>query len=648
MKKKLVLEIITEEMPPKSLMQTIKSLYKNIKTQIQKKSIKYEKINWHATSRRLIIEIKNIFYNNKYIKNFIKKNNTKKKKILNFSKNLHNDLKFAILVSIKNMYIKKPMHWNKMQIKFIRPIRNILCMLEYENMNIEVLKIHSKNYTFGHFFMTNNKKIHIKNASEYKKKIKKVGKVIISFNERKNKILESIKNKIKKIKGIIKKNESLIEEINFMTEWPQIYIGRFKKKFLKIPSKLIKYVIENIQKCFSIYSKTKEITRNFVIISNIKSINPKRIISDNERIINEKLTDIKFFLKLDRKNELINNLKKLKKHIFHYKLGTFFEKTIRIKKVACWIGKTIKINEKDIIQASLLSKCDLLTNIVFEFPSMQGYIGMKYALAEGKTIEIANSIKEQYYPLNYNSKISKNNLSSAISISDRIDTIVGLFISGEQPFGKNDPFYIRKNAIGIIRILLENKFQINILELIKISIFTYKKKDISKTIETRIVLYFYKRIIAFFKKYNFENYILSSSIKIFKIIPIKIYLHSLEITNYKNIKIFKNTCKRIKNILKKNKQIKLKKIFKKFINNQIENKLYNLLIIFRKNVKNMLENGEYKNIFEHINIICKVINILFKKIFINDKNKNIKNNRILLLKKTNYQFNKIIILKNIV
>ncbi|WP_343154869.1 glycine--tRNA ligase subunit beta [Buchnera aphidicola (Pseudoregma panicola)] len=646
MKKDFLLEIITEELPPKNIMKIVKSFYKNIINELKKKFIKYNKIIWYATSRRLAIKINKLKYKKKYIENIKTKKIVKNKKEILIK--IIKDIKEIIFNSIKKLNLVKVMYWNDTKTKFIRPIRNILCILENKKINLKILNIKSKNYTLGNFFIKNNKKIYLKNVSDYKEKIKKEGKVIVDSLERKRTMLKEIKKKIKKIDGKLILNKNFLEEINYMIEWPNIYIGKFNNKFLNIYTKLIKHIVETTQKCLIIYSKSNNITNYFIIISNVSKKYSYRIKIDNENIINEKLRDIIFFLHLDAKKKLIDNLDKLKKHIFHKKLGTFFEKTIRIKKISCWISKKIKINKKNVIQASLLSKCDLLTNMVFEFPEMQGYIGMKYAMQEKKNKKISYAIKEQYYPIFYNSKIPKYKISCIISISDKIDTIVGLFISGEKPNSKNDPFYIRKNAYGIIRILLEKKININLIKLIKISINLYKKNKINKILEKEIIKYFEKKILSLLiKKYNLKKCFIISSINTFKTIPILIYKNTLEISNYKNIENLKNTYKRISNIIKNKKIFKNSKIKEKIINNNIEKKLYFILVIFKKNIKNMIKKLKYKHIFYYIDIICKITNILFKKIFINDKNKKIRNNRILLLKKIKIQFNKIIKLKYI-
>ncbi|WP_343190033.1 glycine--tRNA ligase subunit beta [Buchnera aphidicola (Astegopteryx bambusae)] len=650
MKKIFLLEIITEELPPKHLKDIIISFKKNILHQIKNKFLKYKKVEWYLTSRRLIIEIINIHYQDKYINNYIKtnlknKNITKKKIIKN---KIYSDFKEIILKSIKKIHIRKFMHWSNSKIKFIRPIRNVLCLLDKKIININILGVKSTNYTLSNLFIKNNKKIHVTSIHEYKKKIKKYGKVIINFEDRKNIILKKIEKKIKRINGTLKKNTEFLEEISCMTEWPEIYIAKFNKKFLKIYKKLIIHIIEKVQKCFLIYSTKKKITKYFVIVSNVRSKNPKRIISEYENVINEKLKDINFFLKLDKKKKLIENLKKLKKYIFHNKLGTLFDKTVRIKKISYWIAKQIKIKNTHIKKAALLSKCDLLTNMVFEFPEMQGYIGMKYAIIQGENKVVAESIKEQYYPVSYNSKIPKNKISCIISISDKIDTIIGLFSIGKNPNSKNDPFHIRKNSIGIIRILLEKKIEINIIELIKISLSMYiEEKNKKKKIENKIIKYFKKRILSLLKKYNFKKNIILSSIKIFKIIPIKIYKNVLEVSKYDKIQNIKNSYKRIKNIIKNRNIKKLKTNYKIIKKNQIEKKLYLLTKDFKKNIKKMLENYNYKNIFKNINIICKVLNLFFEKVFINDKNEIVRNNRILLLHEIKNQFNRIIKIKYI-
>ncbi|WP_343128698.1 glycine--tRNA ligase subunit beta [Buchnera aphidicola (Kurisakia onigurumii)] len=625
MKKTLLVELYTEALPFKQLHNMSLSFVKNIKNELQKNIIKYEIIKWYATPQRIAIKIKNV--------QLEKKKNKEKKNKYTFQK--------IIISSIKKIHITKPMLWDKNSLKFSRPVRNILAILGKSILPIKIFNLLSNNITYGHFFLK-NKKIKIKNADEYSNILLKKGMVIANYNIRKEFIKNKINQKVKEINGFVQYENNLLDEVTCLTEYPNILVGKFSKKFLKLPHELIFYIVQVFQKSFLIYNNfTNFLTSEFIIVSNINPIDKKKIIEGNKQAIQSRLYDAYFFFKEDQKIKLIEYLKLLKNILFYKKLGNLYDKTIRIQKLIIFMKKELKNDLKNAIRAAILSKCDLITNLVFEFPNMQGIVGKYYAIQNKEKKEVSEAIQEQYYPKSYNSILPKSKIGCILSICDKIDTIVGLFILNKQPSSNQDPFQLKRFAIGIVRIIIEKKITIDLKYLIQKCVFLYNYRQTNE-LEEKILKFFFNRIIYLCKKKKININIIKSILLLKLNNILEIYLRIKVLENYAKKVEFKHlliSYKRIGKILKKEKKNSNQFVEINLFNNKYEKNFYINLKIFKINILQLIKKKKYQKAFLQEIIFSKQIEIFFKNVLIKDKNKNVFYNRILILQKTKKYLN---------
>ncbi|QCI26659.1 glycine--tRNA ligase subunit beta [Buchnera aphidicola (Thelaxes californica)] len=671
MKKTLLVEIYIEDIPHKELKNIALSFYYNVMNELKKLKINYEKLEWYASTRRIAITINQMktirFMKTKtiigppieYVMNkdntfnkvglsWLQKNKIDEKKIYFLEKNhkkhiaqksfeqkqnIEPFLSKIIQNSIKNINFKKKMRWKENISSFIRPVRNILALLDKSVLKLKMFGLISKNFTYGHHLMY-NKKIHLKNPQEYLNTLIEKGMVIVDFNKRKKILKQRMSHAVQMIKGEIKINSLFLEEINALIEYPDVLLGKFDPKFLNIPQEIIIYILQVYQKNIPIYINQK-LSNYFLIVTNILSSNNKKIIFGYQQVIHAKLSDIVFFLNQDKHVKLIDNLKILKKVIFQQTLGTLYDKTIRIYHLIKWTYDHIKKKIHHAVRAALLSKCDLVSHLIFEFPEMQGLVGKYYALQNGENIKVAQAIQEHYYPNFFDDILPKSEIGCLLSISDKIDTIVGLYIVGENTKSHHDPFKIKRLSIGIMRILIEKKISINLKKLITKNLYLYNYKN-SKKIKDNILHFMFNRLYFLYKKKNVNRKIINSILKYCNNNPFDASQRIEAIHELYNSEMFSNliiTYKRVSNILKKNKNIIfLKKVNIVLLKHELEISLYKKIKQINQIINDLLLKKEYLEILKKLSQLIFYIDTFFKKIYIKDENIKIYLNRLTLIK----------------
>ncbi|CAL4318961.1 Glycine--tRNA ligase beta subunit [Buchnera aphidicola (Pterocallis alni)] len=627
----LLIEINTEEMPPKYIRNIAKNFYNNIASNLYKHNIQFNSIKLFDTPRRIALQIQKIHTTNTIqhinqrgpsIKNAFNKEGLLTDAALKWLKKFHihiTDTKVLqtvqgawlsykqykkkkkikciipkiIIQSIKNISIIKSIQWNEYDIKFIRPIRNILILLDNQYIIFDKMGISTKKYLQGNI-ATIPKKIQIYHAKEYENILYKKGKVIANYYIRK-KIIQYKSTKISQtIGGKIKNNTYLLKEITCLVEWPNVLHGKFKKKFLNIPKYILIHILEKIQKYLIIYKKNNQITNHFIIISNLPSKKSEKIIQGNQIVLQAKLSDTVFFLKNDQYIPLKSYFILLKKIIFQEALGSMFHKTKRLIHLIQYITQYTKANLKNSTRAAFLSKCDLKTSIVYEYPELQGIAGMYYAKNSNEQHTIAISIKEQYQPTNSNKDISNNVISYTLSLTDKIDTIVGFFLINQIPKNNKDPFYLRRIALNIIQIILEKKININLYSLIKKTIDIYNINSLIYNPIHQIITFIITRLKRWYrKKYHFN--IIESVLSVHKYNLVTIDTIIKLLFQYHNTKKLNNLIiiyKRISNLFK--------------IMNMNDNKNYKINY-------SLIKNKKEKIIFIKTKYTDNILNIMIHK-----------------------------------
>ncbi len=499
--KDFLFEIGTEELPPERIGELVSSLAANLEKGLQEQALTYEAIKTYSTPRRIAILVTNLITQQpdqpvefrgpsieiafdktgqptaaaeKFAKtcganlNQLSHAEDKKGKFLFYratkiGKTTAELLPELATNSTKKLPIPRPMHWGDSKISFIRPVHWVVMLFGNETIHTEILGIKTSNQTFGHRFH-HPEAIVIPEAAQYEELLARIGHVIADSTKRQQKICEQIVSNVKTGTAII--NENLLREVTDLVEWPVALIGSFDPHFLEMPREVLITLMEKQQRYFPIIDTTKKLLPQFAIISNIESKDPQRVIAGNERVIRARLTDAEYFYRNDSSLALISYRDRLKSVIFQAKLGSLYDKTLRLKTLAGFIAAKINANVEYTERAAELSKCDLMTTMVWEFPELQGVMGDYYARGCEQKI-VATAIKEQYLPRFSQDEIPTTDVGAALALADRIDTLVGMFGINKMPNGEKDPFGLRRAATGIVRIILEKKLTLDLKELLE-------------------------------------------------------------------------------------------------------------------------------------------------------------------------------------
>lgn len=536
MKKDLLLEIGTEELPPLQIDSLVASLASNLEENIKNLGLSFDSVNTFSSPRRLAVLIggiplqqpdQTIELRGPSIKIAFDKSGQPTIAAIKFAANcdveiaklkrienekgvflFHQAIKPGkktekllpeiIVQSIEKLPLKKPMCWGEKRESFVRPVHWIAAIFGYETIKIEIFGIQSSNKTFGHRFH-HPKPLTIIEPKQYEKFLAEKGWVIANTNKRKQKIREKIAALTKDEVAIIP--EDLLLETTNLIEWPVALVGTFNERFLKIPHEILITTLKN-QRYFPIADESGELLPRFIIISNIASQSPPQVVAGNEKVIHARFSDAEYFYNNDLKHELADNLNQLKQVSFQEKLGSLYDKTLRLKTIAPFIAIKIAADITHTKLAAELSKCDLVTSMVREFPELQGIMG-SYYVSKRENKAVANAIKEQYLPRFSKDIVPTTKVGSALALADRIDTLVGLFSINKIPSGDKDPFGLRRAATGILRIILEKNLNLDLKKLLEKSCLTYKHtiKNKNETV-AKILDFIYERLCHFYLEQN--------------------------------------------------------------------------------------------------------------------------------------------------
>lgn len=386
----------------------------------------------------------------------------------------------------------KSMRWNEIKIPFARPIHWILAILDGNVISFSFAGVQSGNMTFGHRFMSPGPII-ITGIDQYEEVLKNAW-VMVDYDKRRRYIVDQLQSKIPDEEMEVIVEEDLLDTVTNLVEWPFVMVGRFDERFIDMPREVLITVMKKHQKYFPIQDKNGKLVPYFMLVNNTNPRNPEVAIKGNERVLKARFVDAEFFYYEDTRKPLLERLKGLKDVIFHISLGTSYDKVMRFTQTAKYLAGIINpMIVDDVELVCKLSKCDLLTHMVFEFPELQGIVGKHYAKKEGYPSHIYNAVMEHYWPLRANDPVSQSDIANCVGIADRIDTIVGFFAINQPPTGNTDPFALRRHALAILRILEERGYKVGLAELIRYHI-DVLAKELSFDLEGT-----FKGVYAFFE-----------------------------------------------------------------------------------------------------------------------------------------------------
>ncbi|MSQ80615.1 MAG: glycine--tRNA ligase subunit beta [Candidatus Methylopumilus sp.] len=678
----LLIELLTEELPPKSQKQLGITFAKSIKEFLIKQNLSTEasEASVFSTPRRIGIHLKNVkdiaedqntsvklmpvsvgFDTNqkpteallkklsaigldeKAINRVIKKNENNVD-VLYIDKNIEGTklkdiISECISSSLTRLPIKKMMSYQLSDgwttANFVRPVHGLIVLHGSDIVHANVLGIKSNRTTLGHRFETTKDIIEIKHADQYVSQMKTEGSVIVLFEERKALIKNGLNKKAAALSNELTPidDEELLEEVTSLVEHPNILVGKFESKFLEIPQECLILTMKANQKYFPLIDKNKKLANQFLIVSNISPKNTDLIVQGNEKVIRPRLSDAEFFFTQDRKKPLKEYLSQLAHIVYHNKLGSQSDRASRVKIIASLIVKTL--NQSKLLDATLLasdlSKADLSTNMVGEFPELQGIMGRYYALNENISEEVAFAIEDHYKPRFSGDTLPRSTVGDIVAIADKIETLIGLFSIGEKPSGDKDPFALRRQAIGIIRILIEKNIDLNLNTIISESIRATQLSE-SKDLNPFI----YDRLSNFLKEQGYAALNIEAvlAIESGQINEIPKRLNAIkEFLLLPESKDLASANKRVGNILKKADLKTTLKINCSLLKDEAEISLHKTLDAVDAEARKQYQAKDYSG---SLKLLCKLKNPIdqfFNDVMVNVEDESLKMNRLALLEK---------------
>ena len=511
--KTFLVEIGTEELPPKALRSLAEAFAAQITSELDSAGLSHGEINWFASPRRLAVKVASLSAaqpdrevekrgpavsaafdadgkatkaaegwarGNGITVDEAERLSTDKGEWLVYRAQVKGEtaqqlLPAMIATALTKLPIPKLMRWADSDVQFVRPVHTVTLLLGEELIPATILGVAADRIIRGHRFM-GEPEFALENADQYPQVLEQRGKVVADFAARKAKIKADAEAAAVKLGGKADLSDSLLEEVASLVEWPVVLTATFEEKFLAVPSEALVYTMKGDQKYFPVYAADGKLLPNFIFVTNIESKDPQQIISGNEKVVRPRLADAEFFFNTDRKKRLEDNLPRLETVLFQKELGTLRDKTDRIQALAGWVAAQIGADVNHATRAGLLSKCDLMTNMVFEFTDTQGVMGMHYARHDGEAEDVAVALNEQYQPRFAGDDLPSNPVACAVAIADKMDTLAGIFGIGQHPKGDKDPFALRRAALGVLRIIVEKNLPLDLQTLTEEAVRLYGSK----------------------------------------------------------------------------------------------------------------------------------------------------------------------------
>ena len=538
--KNFLIELGTEELPPKALRTLAEAFAANFEAELKAANLPHQGIKWYAAPRRLALKVTALAENQpdrivekrgpaiaaafdaegnatKAAQGWARGNGitvdqaermiTDKGEWLLFKQEVKGQpaqtlLPELVAAALAKLPIPRPMRWGDKDTQFIRPVKTLTMLLGEELIEGTILGVASARTIRGHRFM-GEAEFTIDNADQYPAILEERGKVMADYDARKAIILADAKLAAEAVGGIADLDDELVEEVTSLVEWPVVLTASFEEEFLKVPSEALVYTMKGDQKYFPVYDAEGKLVPKFIFVSNIISNDPSQVISGNEKVVRPRLADAEFFFNTDLKSKLVDRLPQLETAIFQQQLGTIKDKTDRITELAGYIAEKIGADVTNAKRAGLLAKCDLMTSMVFEFTETQGVMGMHYARHDGEAEDVALALNEQYMPRFAGDQLPSTGVSSAVAMADKLDTIVGIFGIGQAPKG-SDPFALRRASLGVLRIIVENGYDLDLVDLVAKAHSLFGDKLTNANVDSDVIEFMLGRFRAWYQDAGFS------------------------------------------------------------------------------------------------------------------------------------------------
>ena len=665
-----LVEIGTEELPPKALKTLATSFADNVEAQLNQAGLTFDKIEWFAAPRRLAVKVLNLA-TQQPSKEIEKRGPavsaafdaegkptkaaegwargcgitveqaeriaTDKGEWLVHrakiegqpTKNLLNDI---VANALAKLPIPKPMRWADKTVQFIRPVHTVTMLLGDELIEGEILGVASARTIRGHRFL-GEKEFEIQHADQYPQLLREKGSVVADFNERKAEILAKSQAKATALGGVADIEESLLEEVTSLVEYPNVLAAKFEERFLAVPAEALVYTMKGDQKYFPIYDKDGKLLPHFIFVSNINPEDPTAIIEGNEKVVRPRLTDAEFFFKTDLKQKLVDRLPRLETVLFQQQLGTLKDKTDRIEQLAGEIAKQIGADEAKAKRAGLLSKCDLMTNMVFEFTDTQGVMGMHYARHDGEDEEVAVALNEQYMPRFAGDELPKSLVASAVALADKFDTLTGIFGIGQAPKGSADPFALRRAALGALRIIVEKNLPLDLEDLVKKSAALFGDKLTNQNVVADVVDFMLGRFRAWYQDEGIAVDVIQAVLARRPTRPADFDARVRAVSHFRTLdsaEALAAANKRVSNILAK-ADAAIGEINLTACVEPAEKALAEAVLALRTEVQPLIAQGDYTTVLDKLANLRAPVDSFFDNVMVNAEDPALRQNRLAIL-----------------
>ena len=536
--------------------------------------------------------------------------------------------------ALKSLPIPRLMHWGAKKVEFVRPVHS-LCMLFGSNL-IEgnILDIKSSNIVNGHRFL-GAQKVTIKSADSYVEQMWNEGNVMVDYEQRKNDIIKQVREIAQSVNGTPDLDDDLVEEVTSIVEAPYIFKANFEERFLKVPSEALVYTMKGDQKYFPIYNNEGKLLPIFAFVSNINPKDPSSLISGNERVVRPRLSDAEFFFNTDRKYKLEDFYKKLENIVYQKDIGTIAYRTTIVREVAKFLAGKLNADVNLADRAAYLSKCDLASTMVTEFTETQGIMGMHYAELDGENINVSEAIFESYLPRFSGDRLPTKPVQIAVSLAEKFVTLVGIFGINMLPKGDKDPFGLRRAAIGLIRIALENKIELDFTEVVEFTCNLFKDKLLNKETKSQVIDFIYNRLKGYYQDQDIESSIFLSVLSVRPTSLMDFDRRIKAVKTFKTLPAAENLAsayKRTNNILCKAGVIE-GTINPSLFKEKQEVSLFNEIEAITPVIEKFYAEGNYSEALSHLSEIKDTVDDFFEHVMVNVEDPAIKINRLLLLKK---------------
>ncbi|OQW93165.1 MAG: glycine--tRNA ligase subunit beta [Beggiatoa sp. IS2] len=675
----LLIEVGTEELPPKTLENLSIAFANGIRNGLQQQQLAHADITVFATPRRLAMLVKEVMITQPHheterrgpaLTSAFNSEGQPTPAALGFARacgvditqlsRLETDkgswlvhrslqpgqataalLPNIIETALANLPIPKRMRWSDLPFEFVRPVHWLVILFGEEVVPAQLFGITSGRDTRGHRFH-HSEPMTLNTANAYVVTLEKTGYVIPEFGVRRERIRELVKQTATTLNGEAVIEEALLNEVTSLVEWPVAVSGTFAEKFLEVPAEALIATMKNNQKCFHLVDRQGKLLPKFIAVSNIASKCPEMVRTGNERVIRPRLSDAAFFWQQDCAKSLESRLEPLKTVVFQEKLGNLYDRAKRVAKMCGAIAKQLGEEELQGIRAAQLAKCDLMTQMVGEFPELQGIMGEYYARHDGETRKVATALREHYLPRFAGDVLPATTLGRALAIADRLDTLVGIFGIGQAPTGDRDPFGLRRAAIGVLRIMVECALPLNLKQLLVSAQTVYPRAVLQEDTSTQVFDFMLERLRGYYQDQNVNLDSIEAVLACRPSAPLDIDQRIRSVEAFRNQPAAASLAtanKRIHNILKKAERDSLIDTYQlataapdpTYFNDTAERKLYDQMEKVSEQIKPLVARGDYRSALQELATLRDAVDIFFEKVLVIDPDITVRNNRLVFL-----------------